>query len=215
MSVYSDSMAGFTQAPTWLVVLAITSIALGAVLLLVLGWHMVRRVLDVPRVPRGAGFYSAVVLLCLISIGGGVTALAVASALDDWQKQTGPAIAEVHCRRTGPSKIELGYVTIGSDGKRAPEETQTLESVPCEVAVERLHFPPSLARLGLMERHRLARIGSVRRPTSIPLWRSLPQPLGLPIASAEAQQVAIPSEDGAPYRVVADDRGVRAEKLER
>jgi len=71
--------------------------------------------LDVPRIPRGAGFYSAVVVNCLVSIAGGATALAVASALEDWQKQAGPAIAEVHCRRTGPSKIELGYVAIGSE----------------------------------------------------------------------------------------------------
>ena len=56
---------------------------------------------------------------------------------------------------------------------------------------------------------------SVRRPISTPLWRALPQPLGLPIASAEAQPVAIPAGDGARYRVIADDRGARVEKLER
>jgi hypothetical protein len=78
--------------------------------------------------------------------------------------------------------------------------------------VERLHFPQALVRLGLMERHRLSGVGAAKR-TSIPVWRALPQPMGLPIAYAEAQQVAIPSEDGAPYRVVADDRGVRVEKL--
>jgi hypothetical protein len=213
MSVYSDSMAGFTQAPTWLVVLAITSIALGAALLLLLGWHVVRRMLDVPRIPRGAAFYTIAVLACIASIASGVTALAVAAALNDWQKAAGAgAIAEVHCRRTGPNRVELGYVIIGSDGKRGPQETQTIDSPTCAVAVEKLHFPQALARLGLMERHRLSGVGAARR-SSTPLWRALPQPMGLPIAYADAQQVAIPSEDGAPYRVVADDRGVRVEKL--
>jgi hypothetical protein len=214
MGVYSDSMAGLGQAPTWLVVLAITSVALGALLLLLLGWHVVRRLLDVPRIPRGAGFYTVAVGACVLCIAGGVTALAVAAALTDWDGQAGSgAIAEVHCRRTGPNRVELGYVTLGADGKRGPEETQTIDSLPCAVAVEKLHFPQALARLGLMERHRLSGVGAPRRPTSTPSWRSLPQPLGLPIASAEAQQVAIPSEDGVPYRVVADDRGLRVEKL--
>jgi hypothetical protein len=213
MGVYSGSMAGFTHAPTSLVVLAITSMAVGALLLLLLGWHVVRRLLDVPRIPRGAGFYTFAVAACALSIAGGVSALAVAAALDDWQTQPGAgAIAEVHCRRTGPKSVELGYVTIGADGKRGPEETQTIDSLPCAVAVEKLHFSQPLAHLGLMERHRLSGVGAARH-TAIPLWRALPQPLGLPIAFAEAQQVAIPSEDGAPYRVFADDRGLRVEKL--
>ncbi|HXU81658.1 MAG TPA: hypothetical protein VN914_09695, partial [Polyangia bacterium] len=158
--------------------------------------------------------YAVLVSLCVLSIGGGAAALAVSSALGDWQSKAGPsAMAEVHCRRVAPTRVEVSYVIIGADGTRGPEEKQTIEALPCEIAVERLHFPQALARLGLIERHRLAVVGSVRQPTSTPLWRALPQPLGLPIASAEAQQVAIPSEDGAPYRVVADDRGVRAEKL--
>jgi len=216
MSVYSDPMAGLGQAPTGLVVLAVTGIAVGALLLLLLGWHVVRRILDVPRVPRGRGMYAVLVGLCVLSIGGGAAALAVAAALGDWQNQAGPsAMAEVHCRRIAPTRVEVSYVTLGPDGKRGPEEKQTIEALPCEIAVERLHFPQALARLGLAERHRLAGIGGFRRPTTTPLWRALPQAAGLPIAYADAQQVAIPTEDGVPYRVVADDRGVRVEKLDR
>ena len=213
MSVYSDAMAGFEQAPDWLVVLAITGIALGALLLLMLGWHVVRRILDVPRVPRGAGTYAVMVGFCVLCIAGGTTALVVASALDDWQRQVGPAVAEVQCRRTGPTRVEVSYVTLGPDGKRGAEEKQTIESLPCEIAIERLHFPQALARLGLSERRRLARVGGYRLATTTPTWRALPQPMGLPLAYADAQQIAIPTEDGAPYRVVADDRGVRVEKL--
>jgi hypothetical protein len=214
MSVYSGPMAGFEQAPTWMVVLAITSISLGAVLLVLLGWHAVRRLMDVPRVPRARAVYALLVTVCTLSIGAGVTALALASALADWQTQVGPsAVAEVHCRRTGPTRVELSFVPIGPNGQRGAEETQPIEALPCAVAVERLHFHQALARLGLIERMRLARVGDVRRPTSTPVWRALPQPLGLPIASADAQQIAIPTEDGAPYRVVADDRALRVEKM--
>jgi hypothetical protein len=214
MSVYSETMAGFGHAPTGLVVLAITGIALGALLLLLLGWHVVRRLLDVPRIPRGVGMYAVLVGVCVLSIAGGTSALAVAAALDDWQTPPGPtAIAEVHCRRIAPTRVEVSYVTLGPDGTRGAEEKQTIEALPCEIAVERLHFPQALARLGLAERHRLARIGSYRLATATPDWRALPQPLGLPIAYADAQQVAIPTEDGVPYRVLADDRGVRVEKL--
>lgn len=213
MIVYSGPME---QAPTWLVVLAITSVALGAALLLLLGWHVVRRILDVPRVPRGAGMYTILVSACLIFIGAGVTALAVADALADWQTQIGPSpVAEVHCKRLGPTQISLSYVLLGPDGQRGPEEKQTVDSPTCEVAVERLHFHGPLARLGLIERLRLARIGKIERPTTTPWWRALPEPMGIPLAAATAQQVSIPSEDGTPYRLMADDRGVRVEKVDR
>jgi hypothetical protein len=213
MGVYSDAVASFEQAPTWLVVLAITSIAVGAALLLLLGWHVVRRVLDVPRVPRGPGTYTVLVGLCVLCIAGGVTSLAVAAALTDWQAQIGPSpVAEVQCRRVGPTEVQLGYVTIGPDGRRGSAQPPTT-AASCEVAVERLAFHARLARLGLIERHRLARVGAVTRPTSTPRWRALPQPMGLPIAAATAQPIAIPSDDGTPYRVVADDTGVRVERL--
>jgi hypothetical protein len=204
MGVNSEAMVAFHQAPTWLVVLAITSIVLGAAILLLLGWHVVRRSL-----------YAILVGACVVLIAEGVTALAVATALGDWQAPATTALAEVHCRRTGPTRVELRFATLDSAGRRGPEEAQTIDSLPCEVAIERLHFHQGLERFGLLERLRLARVGTVRRPTSTPTWRALPQPLGLPIASAEAQQVAIPTEDDAPYRVVADDRGLRVEKLVR
>jgi hypothetical protein len=214
MSVYSAAMAALEQAPTWLVVLAITSIALGAALLVLLGWHVVRRILDVPRVPRARALYALIVSLCALCIGAGVTALAVAAALDDWQAQVGPAaMAEVHCRRVGASR-ELSFIPLGPDGRRGPEETQTAEELPCAIGVERLHFRPPLGRLGLIERLRLARVGAVRRPTTTPTWRALPQPFGVPVASLEAQQVAIPTEDGARYRLVADEGALRIEKLD-
>jgi hypothetical protein len=177
-----------------------------------LGWHVVRRILDVPRVPRGAAMYAILVGACLLLITGGITSLAIATALDDWQTQLGPsALAEVHCRRLGPNRVQVGLVALDAEGHRGPEETQAIDGLPCEVAVERLRFHHKLAQLGLLERLRLARVGSVPRPTSTPSWRALPQPLGIPIASSEAQAVAIPTEDDTPYRVVADDRGVRME----
>ena len=214
MIVYSRLMAAFAQAPTWLVVLGITSVSLGAVILVLLGWHVVRRLLDVPRVPRGAGMYTLLVGLCALSIAAGVTTLAVAAALGDWQAQVGPAaMAEVQCRRVAPSRAELSVVTLDANGRRGRPETQTIDARPCEVAVERLHFLTPLARLGLMERHRVSRMGAVPRPIATPVWRALPQPLGLPIAAADAQQLAIPSEDGTPYRIIADDGGVHVEKL--
>jgi hypothetical protein len=214
MSVYSAPMAGLGQSPTWLVVLAITSIALGALLLVMLGWHVVRRILDVPRVPRAGALYALMVTTCALSIAAGVTALAVAAALGDWQAQIGPsAMAEVHCRRVGAAR-ELSFTPLGPDGRRGPEETQTAEELPCAVGVERLRFHPPLGRLGLIERLRLARVGAVSRPTTTPSWRALPQPFGVPIASLEAQQVAIPTDDGARYRLVADEGALRIEKLE-
>jgi hypothetical protein len=160
--------------------------------------------------------YTLMVVLCVLSIASGTASLAVAAALGDWQAQIGAsAVAEVHCRRLGPNQVQLSHVPLGPDGQRGPEELQTLSALPCELAVERLQFSGPLARMGLIERLRVARVGGVARPSSIPPWRALPQPLGLPIAAATAEQVAIPTDDGTPYRVVADDRGVRVERLVR
>jgi hypothetical protein len=218
MTVYSLPMAGFGHAPSWLVVLAITSIAVGVGLLALLVWHVVRRILDVPRIPRGFGTYAFMLIACVLLIAEGATSLAVAAALGDWQNPVdagASAIAEVHCRRLGPSRVELRYATLGAGGQRGPEQTQTIAAASCGIAVERLRFHPPLPRLGLLERLRLVPVGTSAPAATTPPWRALPQPLGLPIASAEAQQLAIPTADDAPYRIVADDRGLRVEKLQR
>ena len=139
----------------------------------------------------------------------------LASALDDWDPAPhGAPVAELNCRRLTPKVTQMSFIPLDAQGHRGPEEKQTLEASPCEVAVERLRFPAPLARLGLAERLRIARVGSQRRSATTPQWRALPQPLGVPIAVASAHELAVPADDGTSYRVIADESGaLRFEKL--
>jgi hypothetical protein len=208
-------MAGFAQAPGPLVVFGVTSTAIGGIILLLLGWHVARRLLDVPRIPLGRTTYAALVLVCTALLGTGISALMVASALDDWEPTAGGTpVAEVNCRRVTPKVTQLSFTPLDASGRRGAEEKQTLESSPCEVAVERLRFYTPLRRLGLVERLRVARVGSHRRAVATPQWRALPQPLGVPVAIASAHELSVPADDGTPYRVIADEGGgLRFEKL--
>jgi hypothetical protein len=169
--------------------------------------------LDIPRVPRGPGSYVLLVLASLVLLVCGVGALIVAAALDDWQAvPVRGALAEVQCHPLTPTGARLSLVALGADGARGAEEVETVEATPCDLAVERLRFIPALARFGLVERHRVARLGGRRRPLTTPPWRALPDPLGVPVAVASDHQLSVPPDDGGPYRVMADQRGLRVER---
>jgi hypothetical protein len=207
-------MGGFPHAPGSLVVFGITCTAVGVLVLVVLGWHAARRLLDVPRVPRGAGSYALWVVACAALLGAGIVSLCIAASLDDWPSAPGPApLAEVRCQRLSPSTARLSFVPLSASGGRGPEEVETVES--CSLALQRLRFSSSLARFGLVERQRLARVGSRLRPLDTPEWRALPRPLGAPVAQAATQDLAVPAPDDQPYRVLSDDKGLRLEKVER
>jgi hypothetical protein len=203
-------MGSFPHAPGSLVVFGITCTVLAGLLSLVLGWHVVRRLLDVPRVPRGPGTYVVMVLACLGLVAAGVIAFVVAAGLEDWPGVPARApLAEVQCQRQAPAGARLGFVPFNAEGTRGPEEA---ENVPaCDLAIGRLRFAAPFARFGLVDRHRLARVGTRRRPVDAPTWRALPRPLGVPVAAASEQQLAVPA-DGARYRVIADERGFRLER---
>jgi hypothetical protein len=203
-------MGSFPHAPSSLVVFGITCAILAALLILLLVWHAVRRILDVPRVPRGAGFYVLMVVVAAAALGAGVGALVVAAALDDWPGVIGqPAQAELRCRRQSPTAARLSFVPLDP---RGPEEAEVVPA--CEVAVDRLRFGGRLNRFGLFERFRLAQVGTRARPPGTPEWRALPQPFGVPVAGISQQRLAVPPDD-QPYRLVADDRGIRLDKVAR
>jgi hypothetical protein len=202
-------MGSFPHAPGSLVVFGITCTVAAVLLILMLGWHVARRVLDIPRVPRGPGTYVVTVVVGVVLLAAGLSALAVAAGLEDWQGVPGRTpLAEVQCQRLTPSSARLTFVPFKPDGARGPEEVETLPA--CDLAIERLHFAAPFARFGLTERNRLARVGSHPRPLESPDWSALPRPFGLPLAAASEQKVVVP--DGDRYRVIADERGLRLEK---
>src|SRR5437764_1476255 len=121
-------MAGFPHAPAPLVVFGITGSAIGGLLLFMLVWHALRRLLDLPRIPRGPGFYLFMVIACAVLFGGGVMSLILASALDDWEPvRDHAALAEVRCQRAG-NGARLTLVPLAPDGARGREESAELEA---------------------------------------------------------------------------------------
>jgi hypothetical protein len=207
-------MAGFQHAPASLVVFGITCTALAGVVILVLLWHAIRRALDIPRVPRGPGTYVVMVLATAGLLAAGVGAFVVAAGLDDWPPPGRAPLAEVRCHKLTPTTARLSFVPLALDGARGPEEVESVAR-SCDLGFQRLRFAAPLARFGLIERLRLARVGNRLRPAGTPAWRALPQPLGAPVAVASDEQLPVPPEDDRPYRVLADDRGFRLEKVER
>jgi hypothetical protein len=202
-------MGSFPHAPGSLVVFGITCVIAGGLFILLLGWHVARRVLDIPRIPRGAGSYAVQVVACLALLGAGIVALAVAAGLEDWQAvPTTAPLAEVQCLRLTPGSARLSFVPLRADGARGPEEMETVGS--CDLAIERLQFAHTFARFGLVERQRLALVGTRRRASETSDWAALPTPFGVPVAVTTEQKVVVP--DGDRYRVIADGRGLRLEK---
>ena len=198
-------MGSFPHAPGSLVVFGITGTAIGAILILVLGWHVARRVLDVPRIPRGPGFYVMMVIACLASLGAGVIALAVAAGLEDWQGIPGKSpLAEVQCHRLTPATARLSFVPFREDGARGPEEVETVDS--CDLVVQRLRLARPFARFGLEERYRLARVGTRRRPIETGDGSALPRPFGVPVGMTIEERLVVP--DGERRKVILDDRGL-------
>jgi hypothetical protein len=197
-------MGSFPHAPASLVVFGITCTAIGGILILVLGWHVARRVMDIPRVPRGGGFYVMMGLVCLACLGVGVIALAVAAGLEDWQGVPGRSpLAEVQCHRLTPSTARLSFVPF-RDGARGPEEVETVDG--CDLAVQRLRFARPFARFGLEERYRLARVGTRRRPIETGDGGALPRPFGVPVGMTVEEKLVVP--DGERRKVVLDERGL-------
>ena len=188
----------------------ITGTAVGGALLLLLAWHVLRRLLDIPRVPLRAGTYVFLVVACAALLAGGLGALGLAAALDDWESVPDRVpLAEVHCQKTGTG-ARLTFVALKPDGTRGAEEAETVDALPCDLAIARLQFIPALARLG--QRQRVSRVGPRPRATATPPWRALPRPFGLVVAEAADHQLTVPPEDDHAYRVVSDGSGFRVER---
>ena len=207
----------FAHGPGWMVVAGIAGLVIGLGLFLLLVWHIVRRVADVPRVPLGPGTYTFLFLACLVAIGFGGLALAVAAAHADWAPRA-PAplpttIAEMTCRPEGKGKARLGLVRVRLDGQRAGEEWQIVDGGECAILGEVLTFPAALEKVGLRGRYRLTKVGERPDPVVTPAWRALPRPGGVPVATATAVEVKAASDRHAIQRVVLDGPSLRLEAV--
>ena len=166
-------MAGLlAQVPNKLLGGAIVGVALLAGLTLLLAWHGLRRVFDLPRVPKPramyvvlAGSWLALVTVCSAAIG----AIAL---LRDYRHVDRPTqLAEVRCAAAGLDRLELELRPPSS----ATPERYDVPGDACIVWVKQVELRPGLEHLGLRALSRVEGVGPVVRPSANPDWLT-PQP---------------------------------------
>ncbi|HVR63065.1 MAG TPA: hypothetical protein VMU50_14280, partial [Polyangia bacterium] len=154
------------QTPSRLIVGALAGAAVAILLAAVLGWHALRRLLDVPRVPRPLSMY--VVLTALWTAVAGVSGAAVTMALllrDHRPVEAPTRLAELRCQAIGPDRvqIELRPAMAGKTASAAEPERYEVPGDACLVSVVLVDLRPQLGFLGPTH---LLRIGGIGSPAS-------------------------------------------------
>jgi hypothetical protein len=205
-------MGIFDDAPGALVAVGLCASVVGVLLLLLLGWHVLRRILDRPRVPLGAGTYVVLGLACAGACGLGATALGTAAFFLDYERVENPTrLARLRCTRGGPRRVHLTVLPLAG---RATEERFELEGERCAMVVELLRLGPLPARLGAGALWRVAKAGDQERPRRNPLWLTPApgSPSALVVRDATVRPVEAPLDEHATYMLVLTPDGVAIER---
>ena len=158
-----------------------------AVLTALLGWHGLRRLLDVPRVPRPRALYLALgaVWVGLVTIGS--MAAGTLLLLRDHQRvDPGTRLADVRCEQNGPDHVQAELKMPLA----ASPELYDFAGAACQVWVRQVQLRPGLGLLGVRVLSRIESVGPVRRPVVNPErgW------LDLVARRVETISVAVPAD---------------------
>jgi hypothetical protein len=212
------SMTGLlAQVPGKLLCGALVGAALAAVLTVLLSWHGLRRVFDMPRVPKPlamyvtlGGFWAALVVGCF-------AAVVTIALLRDYRRVDGPTqLAEVRCAPAGPDRAQLELRPASS---LAPPERYDMQAGKgCVVWVKQVVLRPGLGPLGLHALSRVESVGATARPAANPAWLTPhPQPaprlVNLVVRSAETIPVAVPVDAGARLMIVSSPDGPTLQQI--
>ena len=171
-------------------------------LTLLLAWHGLRRVFDVPRVPRPRAMYVALGAVWLTLATACAGALGAIVLLRDYRNVDRPTeLAEVRCAAVddGRMRLDLHAASV------AAPETYQIEGDVCVIWVKQVELRPGLQRLGIRALSRVEGVGALVRPAANPDWLT-PQPRGagrlvnLVVRDTRTVPVAIPID--APTRTV-------------
>jgi hypothetical protein len=190
------------QVPAKLFCGALLAAVSGAALTLLLGWHGIRRMFGVPRVPRPRAMYLALSTLWVALVATSFAAIGMILLLRDHQRVDGrTALGEVRCVASGPDHLQMQLLTSLS----AAPERYDLEGDACIVWVKQEELRPGLAVLGVRAISRIDRIGPLARPDANPEWLTPRRFLGrrlrdLVVRRTEAVPVTVPL--GAQKRLV-------------
>jgi hypothetical protein len=187
---------------------ALTATALMMFLSCLLAWHALRRVLDIPRLPRPRGMYWALGLAWgALAVASTATAVA-ALLLRDHQRLDGRTeVGELRCEPTVNGRARVELRTAGSPLSAMPLRYD-VDGQTCVVSVKEVELRPALRALGLGALARIDAVGSAAIPTTNPSWLT-PAPagraglLGLVVQRTHAVQIAVPADPKQRFVVVA------------
>lgn len=199
------------QVPGKLLCSALVGLILAAVLTGLLGWHGLRRLFGVPRVPRPramyvvlGGFWIALILVCS-------AAVAMIALVRDYQPVDRPTqLAEVRCAPIGLDRAEAEL----KPGSSAAPERYQIEGDACIVWVNHVELRPGIAHLGVQALSRVESVGPIPRPGANPDWLT-PRPEGprglvnLIVRRAAMVPVAVPLSTGGATMIVSSPSGPR------
>jgi hypothetical protein len=206
-------MTGWTaQVPGSLLCGALVGVALAAGLTLLLGWHGMRRLFGVPRVPRPRAMYVVLGGFWLALVVGCSAALATIALLRDYRRVDGPTqLAEVSCAPVGQDRAQL---QLRPAAPAAPEryDVEDVRGDACIVWVNLVELRAGLGRLGVHALSRVESVGLTARPAANPGWLT-PHPrrtrgfVDLVVRKAETIPIAVPRDAGARRVLVSSQSG--------
>ena len=165
------------HTPSRLIIGALAGAAVAVLLTALLGWHAIRRLFNVPRVPRAPAMYVVLVALWTAVLAVSCAAVAMAFLLRDHQPVEGPTrLAELRCQAVGPNRVqvELRAAPVRKTAGAADPERHEVPGDACVVSVVLVDLRPTLSFLGPIHLARIGRAGSPasarERPSINPRW---------------------------------------------
>jgi hypothetical protein len=176
-----------SQVPLKLLCAALFGLAAIAFLTLLLGWHALRRMLDVPRVPRPGAMYLALGTLWIGVVALGATSVATIGLLRDHRRIDAPTtLGDVRCEPAGPDHVR---VELRTSAAAAPERYELPgDATACTVWVRQVELRTGLGMLGVRVLSRIERVGPVLLPAAVQGHRFI----DLVARRTEALPVAVP-----------------------
>jgi hypothetical protein len=202
-------MGWLAQVPGTLLYGAIAAMTMAAVLTMLLGWHALRRLLGIPRVPRPRAMYVVLGGFWIALVAACSAAVATIAMLRDYRPvDRATALAEVRCAPVGLDRAEAELRAAPA----APPERYQVEGDACIVWVNQVELRPGLGRFGVRALSRVEGVGPIARPGANPDWLT-PRPQGprglvnLLVRRTETVPVAVPLDASARLTIVSSPSG--------
>jgi hypothetical protein len=181
-------MTGFQgQVPAGLLGAAAVAVLFGAALTFLLGWHLLRRLLDVPRVPRPGATYLTLSTLWVALVGTSVGAITMIALLRNHHRVDGRTpLADVRCEVVAQNQLKVELVPSST----SKPQSHVVPGHACVVWVKQVEVRPGLVFLGARALSRIDGVGP-----NAPSQRSLADRIaGVVVRRTEVVPLMVPPD---------------------